>query len=173
MLIDHGGVDVGHLGALREAIDDEGIQRFRVRDADVQHVQALIAVTVRPPTRQHIEGFRNWAADLREVMSVFVVAGGSEPYEDADGVGYLPLLVQPLLVFEASGDQMRRARSRAAKSGVALAIYTAHMFSTGNDAENRAAVRAVTAENLDLVGIGIRTNHRDADAVVRGLARHP
>ncbi len=47
------------------------------------------------------------------------------------------------------------------------------MFSTGNDTENRAAVRAVTAENLDLVGIGIRTNHRDADAVLRGLTRHP
>ena len=43
-----------------------------------RHVQALIAVTVRPPTRQHIEGFRNWAADLPEVLSVFVVAGGSD-----------------------------------------------------------------------------------------------
>ena len=96
-----------------------------------------------------------------------------EPYEDADGVAYLPLLVQPLLVFEASGDQLRRARSRAASRDVALAIYSAQMFSTGNDAENRAAVRAVTAENLDLVGIGIRTTHRDADAVLRGLRRHP
>ena len=96
-----------------------------------------------------------------------------EPYEDADGVSYLPLLVQPLLVFEASGDQLRRARSRAASRDVALAIYTAQMFSTSNDAENRAAVRAVTAENLDLVGVGIRTTHRDADAVLRGLKRHP
>ena len=96
-----------------------------------------------------------------------------EPYEDADGVAYLPLLVQPLLVFEASADQLRRARSRGANRGVALAIYTEQMFSTGNDAENRAAVRTVTAENLDLVGIGIRTNHRDADAVLRGLRRHP
>ena len=95
------------------------------------------------------------------------------PYEDADGIPYLPLLVQPLLVFEASGHQLRRARSRAASRGVALAIYTAQMFSTGNDAENRAAVRAATAEDLDLVGIGMRTNHRDADAVLRGLRRHP
>jgi hypothetical protein len=56
---------------------------------------------------------------------------------------------------------------------VPLAIYTAHMFSTGNDAENRAAVRAVPTEELDLVGIGLRASHRDADAVLRGLARHP
>lgn len=47
-------------------------------DALGRHVQALIAVTVRPPTRQHIEGFRNWAAGLPEVLSVFVVAGGSD-----------------------------------------------------------------------------------------------
>jgi DNA-binding Lrp family transcriptional regulator len=47
-------------------------------DALGRLVQALIAVTIRPPTREHIEGFRNWAADLPEVMSVFVVAGGSD-----------------------------------------------------------------------------------------------
>jgi DNA-binding Lrp family transcriptional regulator len=47
-------------------------------DALGRHVQALIAITVRPPTREHIEGFRNWAAGLREVMSVFVVSGGSD-----------------------------------------------------------------------------------------------
>jgi DNA-binding Lrp family transcriptional regulator len=47
-------------------------------DALGRRVQALIAVTIRPPTREHIEGFRNWAAELPEVMSVFVVAGGSD-----------------------------------------------------------------------------------------------
>ena len=96
-----------------------------------------------------------------------------ESYEDGDGVEYLPLLVQPLLVFEASAEQLRRARERAASRGVTPAIYTAQMFSTGNDAENRAAVRAVPTDELDLVGIGIRTGHRDADAVLRGLRRHP
>jgi len=96
-----------------------------------------------------------------------------DAYEDADGVTYLPLLVQPLLVFEASRDELQRARARAASRDVALAIYTAEMFSTGNDAENRAAVRAVPTADLDLVGIALRTNHRDADAVLRGLRRHP
>jgi hypothetical protein len=96
-----------------------------------------------------------------------------EPYEDGDGVAYLALLVQPLLVFEASAEQLRKARARAASRGVALAVYTAEMFATGNDEENRAAVRAVATEDLDLVGIGLRAGHRDADAVLRGLARHP
>jgi hypothetical protein len=96
-----------------------------------------------------------------------------EPYQDADGAAYLPLLVQPLLVLEASAEQLKRARTRAVDRGVPLAIYTAEMFATGNDAENRAVVRAVPTEELDLVGIGLRTAHRDADAVLRGLKRHP
>ena len=94
-------------------------------------------------------------------------------YRDADDVTYLPLLVQPLLIFEASAEQLQRARARAASRGVAVAIYTAEMFSTGNDAENRAAVRAVPTEALGLVGLGVRAGHRDADAVLRGLRRHP
>ncbi|WP_205699475.1 Lrp/AsnC family transcriptional regulator [Conexibacter sp. SYSU D00693] len=47
-------------------------------DALGRHVQAMIAVTVRPPTRELVEGFRNWAAGLPEVLSVFVVSGGSD-----------------------------------------------------------------------------------------------
>ena len=95
------------------------------------------------------------------------------PYEDASGVRYLPLFVQPLLVFEASADELRRTRARATSRDVSLAIYTAEMFATGNDEENRAAVRAVSTDDLDLVGLGLRGPHRDADAVLRGLRRHP
>ena len=96
-----------------------------------------------------------------------------DAYLDADGASYLPLLVQPLLVFEASAEQLSRARARAANRGVAVAIYTAEMFATGNDTDNRAAVRGVPTEALDLVGLGLRAGHRDADAVLRGLRRHP
>ena len=40
-----------------------------------RHVQALTAVTIRPPTRQNIEAFRNWVNELPELVGVFVVAG--------------------------------------------------------------------------------------------------
>ncbi len=43
-----------------------------------RHVQALTAVTIRPPTRENIEGFRTFAAGLPELLGVFVVAGGSD-----------------------------------------------------------------------------------------------
>jgi hypothetical protein len=134
------------------------------------------------PTKAAVVVRDDLAAWQRLNVTAFLVSGiigAAEPdaigeaYEDADGVRYLPLLVQPLLVFEASGSHLRRARDRATSRGVPLAIYTAEMFSTGSDAENRAAVRGVPTAELDLVGIGIRTNHRDADAVLRGLRRHP
>jgi DNA-binding Lrp family transcriptional regulator len=43
-----------------------------------RHVQALTAVTIRPPTREHIEAFRNWVGELPEIVGVFVVSGSSD-----------------------------------------------------------------------------------------------
>jgi hypothetical protein len=106
-----------------------------------------------------------------------VVAGAGETvvgedYLDADGARYLPLLVQPVLVYAAGGEKLQTVRRRAADRDVAVAIYTMEMFATGHDADNRAAVRAVPTQELDLVGLALRAPHRDADAVLRGLKRH-
>jgi DNA-binding Lrp family transcriptional regulator len=43
-----------------------------------RRVQALTAVTIRPPSRENIEAFRDWAAELPEIVGVFVVAGGDD-----------------------------------------------------------------------------------------------
>ena len=96
-----------------------------------------------------------------------------EPYRDADGREYLPLLVQPVFVFAADRSTLHTVRERAERRDVPVALYTADMFQTGHDADNRAAVRAVATADLDLVGLGLRAPHRDADAVLRGLKRHP
>jgi hypothetical protein len=96
-----------------------------------------------------------------------------EDYRDADGQTYLPLLIQPVLVFEAAATKLKTALERSHRRGLPIAVYTREMFATGNDADNRAAVRAVPTAELDLVGLGLRAPHRDADAVLRGLTRHP
>ena len=41
-------------------------------------VQALIAVRIRPPSRQNIEAFRNWAAALPDTLGVFVTTGSED-----------------------------------------------------------------------------------------------
>lgn len=81
--------------------------------------------------------------------------------------------MQPVLVFEAGAAKLRTVRERAERRGVPIAIYTSEMFATGNDDDNRAAVCAVATDDLDLVGVALRAPHRDADAVLRGLDRHP
>ena len=106
------------------------------------------------------------------------LVGGTEErvvgddYVDADEQHYLPMLVQPLLILEASASKLQTVRRRAAERDVPVAIYTSELFATGHDEANRAAVHAVSTEDLDLVGIGLRAPHRDADAILRGLRRH-
>jgi len=111
------------------------------------------------------------------LMSGVVGAAGpeaiGEDYLDADGTRYLPLLVQPVLVYEASAGKLKTVRERALRREVPIALYTNEMFATGHDADNRAAVAAVAGDALDIVGVALRAPHRDADAVLRGLARHP
>ncbi|MET0990410.1 MAG: Lrp/AsnC family transcriptional regulator [Glaciihabitans sp.] len=41
-------------------------------------VQALIAVRIRPPSRENIDAFRTWAAGLSETIGVFVVTGSED-----------------------------------------------------------------------------------------------
>jgi hypothetical protein len=106
-----------------------------------------------------------------------VVAGATEPvvgepYEDADGQRYLPMLVQPVLVFEASASKLRTVHDRALRRALVIAIYTAELFATGRDEDNRAAVRSVPTSELDLVGLALRAAHKEADGVLRGLRRH-
>ncbi|KAK1178183.1 Lrp/AsnC family transcriptional regulator [Streptomyces sp. NPDC059679] len=41
-------------------------------------VQALLAVRIRPPSREVIEGFKTYLMTLPEVLSVYVVAGSDD-----------------------------------------------------------------------------------------------
>jgi hypothetical protein len=118
------------------------------------------------------------ALNVTAFLTSGVVAGAGErvvgeDYVDADGAHYLPMLVQPVLVFQAGAEKLQAVRRRAADRGVPVAVYTADLFATGHDADNRAAVAAVATDELDLVGLALRAPHRDADAVLRGLKRHP
>jgi len=96
-----------------------------------------------------------------------------EPYRDASGNEYLPMFVQPVLVYRADAGALRRAYARARDRDVTLAVYTADLFETGHDAANRAAVAAVPEDELDLVGIAFRAERKVVDKVVDGLRFHP
>jgi hypothetical protein len=96
-----------------------------------------------------------------------------EPYADADGAEYLPMFRQPVLVFQGGKETMARSHERAVSRGVALSVFTADLFATGNDRDNRAAVRAVSRANLDLVGLAVYGPRGAVDKIVKGARMHP
>lgn len=96
-----------------------------------------------------------------------------KPYEDASGNAYLPLIGQPVVVYEASADLLIRTRNRAVSRDVRPAIYTKSMFKTFNDSDNRAVVKMLTDDSLDLVGIAIRADRKTFDKIMHGLKLHP
>jgi hypothetical protein len=51
-------------------------------------------------------------------------------------------------------------------------VSTAELFATGNDEDNRAAVRAVPRDKLDLVGLAPHAPRTAVDKVLRGARLH-
>jgi hypothetical protein len=96
-----------------------------------------------------------------------------QPYRDADGQEYHPLLGVPVLVFEGDGAQLRASHERAVRRGQPLAVYTREMFATGHDAANRATVAAVPGAGLDLVGIALHGPRNAVDKILKGAHLHP
>ena len=95
-----------------------------------------------------------------------------EPYRDADGVEYLAMFRQPVLVFEGSKEVLTAAHGRALTRGIPLSVFTSDLFHTGNDRDNRAAVRAVPTGRLDVVGIAVHGPRNAVDKVVKGARMH-
>lgn len=109
---------------------------------------------------------------------ISAIAGGNaelmgEPYVDADQVSYLPMLRQPVLVFEGDAELIKNAHQRALRRELAMAVFTADLFSTGNDVDNRAAVARVGTAELDLVGIAVHGPRNAVDRTVKGAHLHP
>jgi hypothetical protein len=96
-----------------------------------------------------------------------------DPYTDADGTEYLPMFRQPVLVFEGGKETLAKSYERAVSRDVALSVFTADLFVTGNDRDNRAAVRAVSGANLDLVGIAMYGPRGAIDKIIKGARMHP
>jgi hypothetical protein len=114
----------------------------------------------------------NVTAFLVSGIAATVPGVTGEPYRDGSGNEYLPMFVQPVLVYEADGAALRRAYERALTRDVTSSIYTRELFETGDDVANRSAVAAVPADELDLVGIAFRAERKTVDKIVDRLRFH-
>lgn len=113
-------------------------------------------------------------------MTAFLVSGIAgtdatvvgEEYEDGSGNRYLPMFRQPVLVFSGDAVQVRNAYERARSRDLQFALFTEELFTTGNDLDNRAAVKAVPSADLKIVGIALHAEKRIVDKVLKGLSLH-
>ncbi|MCC9740974.1 DUF2000 domain-containing protein [Streptomyces sp. MNU89] len=96
-----------------------------------------------------------------------------EPYADADGTPYLPMFRQPVLVFEGTKEILTAAHGRALSRSLPRSVFTSDLFATGHDRDNRAAVRAVPRDQLDLVGLAVHGPRNAVDKVLKGARMHP
>ncbi|MGH3426843.1 MAG: DUF2000 family protein [Mycobacteriales bacterium] len=136
----------------------------------VEQVSTKLAIVVRD----------NLATWQKLNITAFMASGiaASQPgiigesYSDASGTTYLPIFGHPVLVFAGDASQLRRAFDCAIQRGIQPAIFTADMFATGNDVDNRRVVRAVEFDELDVVGFGFIAERKIVDKALKGVRLH-
>jgi hypothetical protein len=95
-----------------------------------------------------------------------------EPYEDAAGNRYNPLLVQPVIVLGADAATIQAVYRRAMEREVRLSLYIEDMFATGHDAANRETVRRWTGDEPSIVGLALRADKKVVDKITKGARMH-
>ena len=115
----------------------------------------------------------NVTAFLASAVAAGVPAVIGEDYLDGSGHTYLPMYRQPVLIYAADAPGLSLARARALERGLPAAIYIDEMFKTGNDQDNRAAVRAVRPDEMSLAGLAIYGPKNPVDKILKGLPLHP
>jgi len=112
-------------------------------------------------------------------VTAFLISGISgnqdiigEPYVDGNGVRYLPMLRQPVMIYSANGEQLNDLLKKALSKEIYMTIYTEELFKTYNDTDNRAKVAEYKTEDLNLVGIGVIGKKNHVDRLSKGFSLH-
>lgn len=95
-----------------------------------------------------------------------------KPYIDANGVQYGNMLGQPMMVYEGNLEMIQIANKKAIEQELSIIPYVHAMFSTGNDEANRQVFLAEDANNLNLVGLGLRGPKKAVDKAIKRLSLH-
>lgn len=94
------------------------------------------------------------------------------PYSDSLGRTYGNMSGQPMLIFQGELEKLQVVHRKALEREVTIIPYIHAMFSTGYDEANREVFMAADANNLDLVGLGIRGPKKVVDKIIKGLPLH-
>jgi hypothetical protein len=113
-----------------------------------------------------------------------------EPYEDAAGNRYNPLMIQPAIVLSADRETLKTIYGRAMERRVRFSggkvrvlsipairdrvaqLYIEDMFATGHDAANRATVKQYAPDAMNVVGLALREDKKLVDKITKGARMH-
>jgi hypothetical protein len=95
-----------------------------------------------------------------------------EPYEDAAGNIYSPLMIQPAIILSADRETLKAIYHRAMERRARLSLYIEDMFTTGHDAANRATVKQYAPEAMNVVGLALRDDKKIVDKITKGARMH-
>lgn len=115
----------------------------------------------------------NVTAFLASAVAAGVPGIIGEDYLDGSGHTYLPMYRQPVLIYAADAPGLGLAHARALERGLPVSIYIDEMFKTGNDEDNRAAVLATRADEMNLAGLALYGPKNPVDKILKGLPLHP
>jgi len=123
------------------------------------------------------EGLKPWQALNVTAFLMSGIAGTQEiigkPYVDAEGHQYLPMSQQPVMIHGATKEHLQELIQKCLLSEeLAVSIYPEALFDTFDDEANRASVARCQAQNLNLVGIGLRGRKNKVDRLTKGLPLH-
>ncbi len=141
-----------------------------LKPSDRQTVSDVVPAKIAVVLLTDLENWQKLNVTAFTISGVASQEGAvGEDYHDASGNRYLPMFQEPVLVFGASPQEMSRTAERARSRGATCSVFTRDLFNTFNDSDNRAAVAAVPADRLDIVGLAFRCDRKSADRILKGL----
>jgi hypothetical protein len=143
---------------------------FTAEDASIVRDGTATTHKIAVILREDLEPWKRLNVATFTISGVAAQTGAvGEPYRDRSGHRYLPMFNEPVLVFGATYDELKRTAERARSREVAFSLFTEELFSTFNDLDNRKVVASVATEDLALVGISFRCERKTADKILKGL----
>ncbi|HDX9688618.1 hypothetical protein CN324_29670 [Bacillus anthracis] len=93
-----------------------------------------------------------------------------EKYEDKSGNTYLPMITQPIVIYSANSEKIKKVHEKALRKGALFSIFTEDLFLSSTDEASREAVKACNSNELNIVGMAFQNEKRIIDKIVKGLS---
>lgn len=92
-------------------------------------------------------------------------------FKDASNVNYLAIFRQPVLIFQAKQNDLKKVYRKGRENNLFVGIYTRPIFQTQGE-DNVKAIAAIKEEEQDLVGIVLYGETELVDKCTRGISLH-